>query len=91
MRGAFVIRLGPETNPSSGHFEGCIEEVDSGKELKFQSSAELLKFLGERFQVAFEATPQMQVSRTTREMKAEDDARTENLDPLSADSRARRR
>jgi len=53
MRGAFVIRLGPETDPSSGHFEGCIEEVDSGKELKFQSSGELLRFLGERFQAAF--------------------------------------
>ena len=53
MQGAFVIRLGPETNPSSGHFEGCIEEIDSGKELKFQSSTELLRFLGERFQAAF--------------------------------------
>lgn len=54
MRGAFVIRLGPETDPSSGHFEGSIEEVDSGKELKFQSSGELLRFLGERFQAACE-------------------------------------
>jgi hypothetical protein len=50
MRGAFVIRLGRETNPPKGHFEGSIEEVDSGKELKFQSSTELLRFLGERFQ-----------------------------------------
>jgi len=87
MRGAFVIRLGPQTNPSSGHFEGCIEEVDSGKELKFQSSAELLTFLGERFQDAFEAMSQMQVRTTTPGTKAEDDARTESLDSLSADSR----
>jgi hypothetical protein len=29
---------------------GYIEEIDSGKELKFQSSTELLRFLGERFQ-----------------------------------------
>jgi len=50
MRGAFVVRLGRKTNPSNGHFEGCIEEIDSGKELKFQSSTELLRFLGERFQ-----------------------------------------
>jgi len=50
MRGAFVVRLGRETNPSNGHFEGCIEEIDSGKQLKFQSSTELLRFLGERFQ-----------------------------------------
>ena len=53
MRGAFVIRLGRETNPADGHFEGSIEEVDSGKELKFQSSSELLRFLGERFQAIF--------------------------------------
>ena len=50
MRGAFVIRLARETNPANGHFEGSIEEVDSGRELKFQSSTELLRFLGERFQ-----------------------------------------
>ena len=65
MRGAFVIRLGPETSPSSGHFEGCIEEVDSGKELKFQSSSELLTFLGERFQATFEEGPDRDVKRTT--------------------------
>jgi len=53
MRGAFVIRLGRETNPADGHFEGSIEEVDSGEELKFQSSTELLRFLGERFQAIF--------------------------------------
>jgi len=54
MRGAFVIRLGRETNPCDGHFEGSVEEVDSGKELKFQSSTQLLRFLGECFQSAFE-------------------------------------
>ena len=53
MRGAFVVRLGRGTNPSEGHFEGSIEEVDSGQELKFRSSSELLRFLGERFQAAF--------------------------------------
>jgi hypothetical protein len=30
--------------------EGCVEEVDTGKQLRFRSSAELLGFLAERFQ-----------------------------------------
>lgn len=53
-----MVRLAQETNPSGGHFEGSVEEVDSGKELKFQSSTELLRFLGERFQAAFEEMPE---------------------------------
>ena len=64
MRGAFVIRLGRETNPADGHFEGSIEEVDSGKELKFQSSTELLRFLGERFQAIFVETQDNENRRT---------------------------
>ena len=49
MRGAFVLRLGSGTNPSSGMFEGWVEEVDSGKEARFHSIDELLGFLGQRF------------------------------------------
>ena len=49
MRGAFVVRLGPETKPSSGLFEGWVEDVDSGKEMRFHSVAELLGFFGQRF------------------------------------------
>jgi hypothetical protein len=49
MRGAFVVRLGPETRPAEGRFEGWVEEVDSCTELRFRSSEELLKFLGQRF------------------------------------------
>ena len=49
MRGAFVVKLGPETRPMEGQFEGWVEEVDSGTELRFRSSDELLKFLGARF------------------------------------------
>ena len=49
MRAAFVLRLGPDTKPSSGLFEGWVEEVDSGKELRFHSADELLEFLGQRF------------------------------------------
>ena len=41
--------LGPETKPASGLFEGWVEEVDSGKELRFHSLDELLGFLGQRF------------------------------------------
>jgi hypothetical protein len=50
MRCAFVVRLGPKTRPSAGQFEGWVEEVDTGKELRFGSNDELLKFLGERFE-----------------------------------------
>ena len=53
MRGAFVVRLGQGTKPDQGLFEGWVEEVDSGKELRFHSTAELVKFLGERFYTAF--------------------------------------
>ena len=50
MRCAFVVRLGSETKPSEGRFEGWVEEVDTGRELKFRSNTELLTFLGERFE-----------------------------------------
>jgi hypothetical protein len=50
MKCAFVVKLGPETNPSENQFEGSIEEVDTGKELRFRSKEGLLQFLGERFQ-----------------------------------------
>lgn len=53
MRCAFVVRLGPKTKPSEGRFEGWVEEVDTGKELRFRSQNELLKFLGQRFQAIF--------------------------------------
>jgi len=43
------VRLGPATNPSGGLFEGWIEVVDSGEELRFHSAAELLQILGHRF------------------------------------------
>jgi hypothetical protein len=49
MRRAFVVQLGPETKPAEGRFEGWVEEVDSCTELRFRSTEELLKFLGQRF------------------------------------------
>jgi hypothetical protein len=51
MRGAFVVQLGPETKPSEGRFEGLVEEVDSGRELRFRSAQELMNFLGQRFEL----------------------------------------
>jgi hypothetical protein len=54
MRCAFVVRLGPKTKPSEARFEGWVEEVDTGKELRFRSREELLQFLGERFQAVWE-------------------------------------
>jgi hypothetical protein len=56
MRGAFVVRLGAETKPKQGLFEGWVEEVDSGKELRFHSAGELIQFLGERFRAAFQSS-----------------------------------
>ena len=49
MRLAFVLRLGNDTRPADGFFEGWVEEVDSCTELRFRSTDELLKFLGHRF------------------------------------------
>jgi hypothetical protein len=52
MRGAFVVQLGSETKPAEGRFEGWVQEVDSSTELRFHSTGELLKFLGQRFESA---------------------------------------
>ena len=57
MKGAFVIRLGAGTKPSENHFEGWAEEVDSGKEVKFHSLDELVRFLKERFQMGLTTEP----------------------------------
>jgi hypothetical protein len=54
MKCAFVVRLGPKTKPSDGRFEGSVEEVDTGRELRFRSGEELLNFIGERFQALLE-------------------------------------
>jgi hypothetical protein len=52
MRGAFVLQLGSRTEPSRHNFEGCIEEVDTGRELRFRTTEELLAFLGECYELA---------------------------------------
>lgn len=53
MRAAFIVRLGRDTKPVQNHFEGWVEEVDSGNEVRFHSTTELLGFLGQRFQSVF--------------------------------------
>lgn len=45
MRRAFVLRLGAGFDPSERKLSGWIEEVDTGRELHFKSSEELLAFL----------------------------------------------
>jgi len=51
MQGGFVVQLGPETRPTEGRFEGWVQEVDSCTELRIRSGEELLKFLGQRFEL----------------------------------------
>ena len=55
MRLAFVLRLGHDTRPADGFFEGWVEEVDSCTELRFRSTDELLEFLGHRFELTMAA------------------------------------
>jgi len=45
MRRAFVIQLNPQSCPAS--FEGRVEHVDSGREGRFRSPEELLRFIEE--------------------------------------------
>jgi len=48
MRGAFVLRLRTDRGGTRGQIEGSVEEVDTGREIRFQSGTELLAFLRER-------------------------------------------
>lgn len=45
MKRAFVLRLTPEACPVNGLFQGRVEEVDSGRNVKFGSIEEFLNFL----------------------------------------------
>ena len=42
---AFVLRLTPEARPIDGKFQGRVEEVDSGRNVKFGSMEKFLDFL----------------------------------------------
>lgn len=48
MQGAFVVCLGSQGEQSHKELEGRIEEVDSGKSLRFHSGEELIAFLRNR-------------------------------------------
>jgi len=45
MRRAFVLRIAPDFDFDNGKVEGWVEEVDTGRELKFRSVSDLLTFL----------------------------------------------
>jgi len=81
MRGAFVIQLGPETKTSKGHFEGSVEEVDSGIELRFRSTGELLQFIGQRFDVAMASTTRARAQDPEQTPTEKDNARTGRKSP----------
>src|SRR5258705_3547176 len=68
MRGAFVVQLGPETRPTEGQFEGWVEEVDSGTELRFRSGEELLKFLGQRFELVLASADKAQAGNRSEQV-----------------------
>jgi hypothetical protein len=52
MRSAFVLQLGAETESAERRLSGWIEEVDTGRELRFRSTEELLTFLVDCFDCA---------------------------------------
>jgi len=45
MRRAFVLRIAPGFDFDNDRVEGWVEEVDTGRELKFRSAPDLLTFL----------------------------------------------
>jgi hypothetical protein len=45
MRLAFVLRIAPDFDSDNDRVEGWVEEVDTGRELKFRSAPDLLTFL----------------------------------------------
>jgi hypothetical protein len=45
MKRAFVLHLTPEARPVDGTFLGRVEEVDSGRNVKFGTIEEFLNFL----------------------------------------------
>jgi hypothetical protein len=61
MRGAFVVQL---KKASSGErMEGSVEEVDTGTQLLFHSSDDLIRFLRERLAEASRGVPDREGTR----------------------------
>ena len=52
MHGAYVLQLGAPEKQSRQELEGRIEEVDTGRSLRFHSGGELIQFLRERLEEA---------------------------------------
>jgi hypothetical protein len=77
MRGAFVVQLGPETKPNEGRFEGLVEEVDSGRELRFRSAEELMNFLGQRFDLATASVDKTRAGNKMAEVPSKKNPRKE--------------
>jgi len=67
MKGAFVLRLSSEARPDRGVYQGWIEEIDSGLELRFHSADELLRFVAERFHAALESHVDDSEGQTTQD------------------------
>jgi hypothetical protein len=50
MQGAFLVRFGAHRQQDHEELAGRVEEVDSGRSLRFRSGDELLEFLRNRQQ-----------------------------------------
>jgi hypothetical protein len=61
MQGAFVVKLKSARESGQDDLSGSVEEVDTGEEVKFRTSEELLGFL--RRWVSKEQKDQYQVGR----------------------------
>ena len=51
-----MVQLAAESEPRENRLEGRVQEVDSGKELRFSSAKELVSFLEHRFYLIFGAS-----------------------------------
>jgi hypothetical protein len=66
MRLAFVVQLGNDSRPAETEFEGWVQEVDSSIELRFRSTEDLLRFLGQRFVAATQQSPGLTARRRAK-------------------------
>ena len=57
MIGAFVVQLRKTSQGMAGQMEGLVEEVDTGKQSRFRSEDELIRFLRERFAETCQSLP----------------------------------
>jgi hypothetical protein len=79
MKLAFVVRLGTDSRPSEGKFEGWVEEVDTCIERRFHSTPELLAFLGECFDKIAPNHPANGVSKRVKNCRKKNRAHNSEL------------